>query len=140
MTADALLALGLLLSSASLLRVAGLPIGPGEICMVIWLLLTLAGAIRRTSGPLPPAFTRMLIFWAIFGTALSLGTLIGLATGEEYDPTWFMHDAIAYLLLAAVSCLSVIDPASGLRLRRVAWLLASLGNGLLTLQLASAWG
>src|SRR5438270_4843332 len=77
MTADALLALGLLLSSASLLRVAGVPIGPGEICIVIWLLLTLAGAVRRTSGPLPPAFTRMLIFWAIFGTALSLGTLTG---------------------------------------------------------------
>jgi hypothetical protein len=47
MTADAPLMLGLLLSSSSQLRVAGLPIGPGEICiescMVIWLLLMLAG-------------------------------------------------------------------------------------------------
>jgi hypothetical protein len=71
----------LLLSSSSQLRVAGLPIGPGEICMVIWLLLMLAGAAGQISGPLPPAFPRMLIFWAIFGTAQSLGTLTGLASG-----------------------------------------------------------
>jgi hypothetical protein len=140
MTADALLALGLLLSSSSQLRVAGLPIGPGEICMVIWLLLMLAGAIGRISSPLTPAFPRMLIFWAIFGTAQSVGTLTGLATGEDYDVSWFMHDAMAYVLLAAVSCMSVIDPTSGSRLRRVAWLLASVGNAWLALQLAGAWG
>jgi hypothetical protein len=140
MTTDVLLALGLLLSSASQLRIAGLPVGPGEVCLVIWLLLMLVGAVVRIGGPPPPAFTRMLIFWAVFGTALSVGTLTGLATGEDYDAVWFMHDAVAYLLLAAVSCLSVIDPASGLRLGRVAWLLASLGNALLALQLAGAWG
>jgi hypothetical protein len=140
MTADALLALGLLLCSASQFRVAGLPVGPGEVCLVIWLFLMLVGAVGRISGPSPPAFTRMLIFWAVFGTAQSVGTLTGLATGEDYDAVWFMHDAVAYLLLAAVSCMSVIDPASGRRLARVAWLLASLGNAFLALQLAGAWG
>jgi hypothetical protein len=84
MTADAPLALGLLLSSSSQLRVAGLPIGPGEICieicMVIWLLM-LAGAVGQISGPLPPAFPRMPIFGAIFGTVQSLGTLTDLASG-----------------------------------------------------------
>jgi O-antigen ligase len=46
---------------------------------------------------------------------------------------------MAYLLLAAVSCLSLVNSAAGPRLRRVAWLLISLGSVWLALQVGQAW-
>ncbi len=82
----------------------------------------------------------MLIFWSLFAVAQSLGTLTAFAIGDEHDPHWFLHDVMAYPLLAAVSCLSVIEPDAGPRLHRVAWLLSALGTPFLALQFANAWG
>jgi O-antigen ligase len=137
---DALLALGLLLATASQLRLGNLPIGPGELCLVIWLILMLGRALDRPGPPLTPALSRLLFFWTVFAFSLSLGFLTGLLIGQQYDPRWVLHDAMAYPLLAAVSCLSVVDPGAGPRLRRVAWLLITFGAASLALQVAAGWG
>jgi len=50
-----------------------------------------------------------------------------------------MHDVVAYLLLAVVSCLSMVEPGAGPRLRRVAWLLVILGTVGLALQVGQIW-
>jgi hypothetical protein len=140
MILDVLFAVGLLLSPASQLRIAGSPVGPGEICLLIWILLTLGREAARLGPPLTPALSRLLIFWFLFAAAQSLGTLTAHVVGDEHDPEWFLHDLMAYPLLAAVSCLSVIEPNAGPRLRRVAWLLCVLGTPILALQIAHAWG
>jgi hypothetical protein len=140
MTLDVLLAVGLLLSPASQLRLAGSPVGPGEICLLIWIVLTLGREAARLGPPLTPALSRLLVFWSLFATAQSLGMLTAHIIGDEHDPHWFLHDAMAYPLLAAVSCLSVIEPHARSRLHRVAWLLCALGTPFLGLQLANAWG
>ena len=140
MMADTLLALGLLLSTASQLRPTGFAIGPGEVCLVIWLVTMLGREAGRLGPTLTPALSRLLIFWALFALAQSLGTLTGLAIGDLHDPDLFLHDVMAYPILAAVSCMSVVEPGAGPRLRRVAWLLATLGTASLALQLADAWG
>lgn len=139
MIMDGLLALGLLLATASQLRVGGSPIGPGEICLVLWLILMLGREARRLGPPLTPALSRLLIFWAVFTVSQGLGTLMALASGEAFDPQWFLHDLMAYPLLAAVSCLSVVEPGAVRRLRRVAWLLTTIGAASLALQLANGW-
>ncbi len=139
MILDALFAAGLLLSPASQLRPAGSPVGPGEICLVIWIVLTLGREAARLGPPVTPALSRLLIFWLVFACAQSLGMLTAYVIGDEHDSRWFLHDVFAYPLLAAVSCLSVIEPHAGPRLRRVAWLLCALGTPLLALQLANAW-
>jgi hypothetical protein len=136
---DALLAVGLLLSTASQLRSPGLPIGPGEICLLIWVALMLSREAARLGPPLTPALSRLLTFWSLFVVALSLGTMMGVAIGDRHDPELFMHDVLAYPLIAAVSCLSVVQPGAGARLRRVAWLLATLGSACLAFQLILAW-
>src|SRR5258708_35930212 len=59
-----------------------------------------------------------------------------VAVGDSDDWGLFMHDVMAYPLLAAVSCLSV----AGSRLHRVARLLATLGAAWLALQVAAGWG
>jgi hypothetical protein len=140
MILDALLALGLLLSTASELRPMGAPLGPGEALLVIWALAMLFREADRLGAPLTPALCRLLIFWLLFAIALSFGTLAGYVLDDLHDPDLFFHDVMAYPLLAAVSCLSVTGPSPGLRLHRVAWLLVAFGSLALAVQIAIAWG
>ena len=140
MTLDVLLALGLLLSPSAQLRIADSSIGPGEICLLVWSGLTLGREVVRLGPPVTPALSRLLVFWLLFAIAQCLGTLTGYVIGDLHDASWFLHDIMAYPLLAVVSCLSVIGPDAELRLHRVAWLLCVLGSPWLALQLANAWG
>jgi hypothetical protein len=142
MMLNALLALGLLLSTAPQLRLAGSSTGPGEICLVIWLVVMFCREVARFGSPTPPspALSRLLLFWAFFAVAQSFGTLTGIFVGDVHDLGLFLHDVMAYFLLAALSCLCVVEPGAGPRLRQVAWLVAPLGAAFLGLQLAHAWG
>jgi hypothetical protein len=140
MIPDVLFALGLLLTPASQLRLAGFPVGPGEICLLIWIALLLGREAARRGPPLTPALSRLLIFWSFFTIAQSLGTLTAKLIGDRHDPEWFMHDVMAYPLLAAVSCLCLIGRHAGPRLRRITWLLCGLGTPVIGAQLADAWG
>lgn len=138
--ADTVLALGLLLSPSSQMRPGSSPIGPGEACLLVWLGLMLGREAVRLGPPLTAPLRRLLIFWALFAVALSLGTMTAFLLQDRHDPVWFAHDIMAYLLLAGVSCWSVVEPGAAFRLHRVAWLLISLGSLSLALQLADAWG
>jgi hypothetical protein len=53
---DVVLALGLLLTTASQLRVPGLPIGPGEVCLAIWILLMVFRETGRFGPPWPELY------------------------------------------------------------------------------------
>ena len=139
MLLDALLAFGLVVLTASQLRPAGLPIGPGEICLGLWAFLMLCREAYRLGPPLTPPLAKLLIFWLVFAIAQSVGTLTAAVIGDRHDPHLFMHDILAYPLVAAVSCLSVVEPGAGLRLRRVAWLVVVSGTVILALQVAQIW-
>lgn len=140
MILDVLFAFGLLLTPASQLRIAGLPVGPGEICLIIWVALTLGREVASSRFLLTPALSRLLLFWSLFTVAQSLGTLTAKIIGDEHDPEWFMHDVMAYPLLAAISCLSIVGPHPGVRLHRITWLLCGFGTPVVAAQLANAWG
>ncbi|HEX2673096.1 MAG TPA: hypothetical protein VHM25_19585, partial [Polyangiaceae bacterium] len=133
---DVLLTLGLLLSTSSQLRPEDSPVGPGEICLVLWVAAVLFRQVGRLGPALRPPLSKLLIFWMVFAIAQCVGTMAGFAIGDRHDSSLFLHDAMAYPLLAAVSCLSAIGP----RMHRVAWLVATLGAGWLALQLAFGWG
>ena len=136
---DLLLALGLVLSTASQLRVLGGVVGPGEMCLVAWLGLMLSREAGRLGPKMTPVLTRLLGFWLVFAVALGIGMVVGLATEEIHDTESALHDTISYILLAAVSCLCVVEPGAGVRLRRVAWLFVTCGTGSLVLLIANAW-
>lgn len=138
--ADALLALGLVLSLGSRLRPYGLPIGPGELCLVAWLFLMLGGGLEKRRPRLGWALSRMVTFWALFAVALGVGTITAYTIRDPHDPIWFKHDAFAYPLLAAISCLCVTEPDAGTRGECVSWWLILFGAPLLGLQLVLASG
>jgi hypothetical protein len=133
---DVLLTLGLLLSTASQLRPEGAPVGPGEICLAVWVLLALFREVARLGPTLTPPLSRLLIFWLVFTITQCIGTMTGFVIGDGHDSGLFMHDVMAYPLLAAVSCLSTASS----RLHRVAWLLATFSAAWLLLQVAFGYG
>lgn len=140
MLLDALLSIGLLLSTASQLRPEGASIGPGESCLAFWALLMLCREARRLGPPLTRPLSMLLIFWLVFAVTQCLGTMAAFVIGDRHDPDLFLHDVLAYPLLAAVSCLSVVEPGAEARLNRVAWLVVTLGAAVLALQVGKAWG
>src|ERR1051325_10492661 len=91
MLLDALLACGLVVSTASQLRPAGLPVGPGEICLGLWVLLMLWREVHRLGPPLSPPLTKLLIFWLVFTIAQSLGMMAAYVIGDRHDSHLFMH-------------------------------------------------
>jgi hypothetical protein len=134
---DVLLTLGLVLSTTSQLRwPVGAPVGPGEICLAVWVVLMLFREVGRLGPVLTPPLSRLLIFWLAFAVAQCVGTMAGFVVGDRHDSGLFMHDVMAYPLLAAISCLSVASS----RLYRVAWLVATLSAAWLALQVAFGWG
>ena len=137
---DLVLALGLVLSTASQLRLVGGVVGPGEIFLVLWLCLVLAREVGRLGPQMTPVLSRLLWFWLVFALALGVGMLVGLATEDIRDTGSAVHDTVSYILLATVSCLCVVEPGAGARMRRVAWLFVTCGTGSLVLLLANAWG
>jgi O-Antigen ligase len=140
MIRDLLLALGLVLSPASQLRLPGVPLGPGEVCFVLWVLSGLLSEATRVGPPFTPVFTRLFLYWVAFGSSLVIGTLMAMVIGDLHDPGLFMHDALAYPLLAAISLLLVVEPGSGLRLRRIAWFVVTIGAVVLALQAVHGLG
>jgi O-antigen ligase len=139
MIGNALLAFGIVLTTASQMRLPAVPLGVGEVCLVLW--LALASLRLVASGRIcnAKAVLRIGAFWAFFAFALSVGTCLALLR-HELDPDTMLHDAFAYLLVAAITCLiAATIPADG-SLRQIEWLLISFWSIALVFQLGIGWG
>jgi O-antigen ligase len=139
MIGNALLAFGIVLTTASQMRLPAVPLGVGEVCLVLW--LALASLRLVASGRIcnAKAVLRIGAFWAFFAFALSVGTCLALLR-HELDPDTMLHDAFAYLLVAAITCLiAATIPADG-SLRQTEWLLISFWSIALVFQLSIGWG
>jgi hypothetical protein len=137
---DSFYVLGMLLTTASQLRLGDSPFGLGEACLVLWIGLLAFHYLLTREIAMGPALVSLLRFWGLFTIALSLGTLVSLASGENFDSTWLLHDTLAYPLLAVVSCASVIEPGATARLRRAAWLMVLLGAIAMGILVAGGFG
>lgn len=138
MMGNALLAFGIVLTTATQLRLPGVPLGVGEICLVLWLGLIL---LRQLTGGRvfnEGALLRIGLFWACFAFGLSVGTCVALLRQElELDP---MHDTSAYLLVAALTCSITATMEADRALRQTLWLLLAFWNIALVLQISAGWG
>ena len=138
MIGNALLALGIVLTTASQLRPPSVPLGVGEVCLVLW--LALASLRLMASGRIynARALLRIGSFWICFAFALGVGTCLA-ALSQDLDLKTMLHDAFAYLLVAAITCLIAATMQADSSLRQTQWLLITFWNIALLLQLALGW-
>ena len=139
MMSNALLAFGIVLTTASQLRLPGVPLGVGEICLVLWLGLILMRQLTGGRVFNERAFLLVGLFWALFAFAMSVGTCVALLS-NELDLDTMLHDAIAYLLVAAITCSIAATMEADRALRQTLWLLLAFWNVALVLQISAGWG
>jgi hypothetical protein len=139
MIGSALLALGLVLGTASQLRLPGVPLGVGEVCLVLWLGLASLQVLTGSSVRNARALLWLGTFWVCFALIQSLGACLALLRPEIMDPTTVLHDTFAYLLVAATSCLVAATMKSDGALRQTQWFLIAFWNIALVVQLALGW-
>jgi len=132
-----ILALALVFTAATQFRLPGIPIGPGELGLVVWIVGFFLKTVVFGTQPVSRAVPALLSFWVAFALALSIGMMTAMATREAFDPELVVHDAIAYVLVAVLSCLCAATP---MRLRRVSWFVLIGGAVSLSLQLANGFG
>ncbi len=128
MLRDAILAVGLVFSTFSQLRFFNSPIGPGELCLLAWLGLTLCSSASRIDAPLSKASLRLITFWAIFLSGLSVGMMNAYVVGERNVQSLLIHDLLAYALVASTSLVAAFQHRAASRLRRTAWLAVIFGS------------
>ncbi len=137
---QSILALGLVISVATQLRAGGLPLGPGEMVLVVW--LCLAGLRQIVSRPLllNPALSYVLIFWFIMIVALCAGMIVGLLveTFQFYDGMF--RDTVAYAFVLAFSVTLALTLSDRAERYQVSWHMVLLGSLSLLLQIADGWG
>jgi hypothetical protein len=135
---DLILALSLLFTTASQLRLPDVPVGPGELGLVAWIAGTAYGILLSGLPSRARTAMALLAFWATFALALGAGMITAMATAERFEADLMLHDVVAYTLVAIVSCcLCAFPPA---RLRRICWMVAIGGAVSLSLQLANGIG
>jgi hypothetical protein len=139
MNRDDLLAVGLVLAMETQIRIGGLPFGLGELCLALWLILVVGSEANALAKP-TFAFWVMTTFWAFFVAAQSFGTVWGIVIGVEYDRELFLHDVIAYALLAPLSCLMVLKADAAMHLRRTACTIVIIGSTSLAVQFVQGQG
>jgi len=134
---DGILAIGLLFTTSSQFRVPGMPIGPGEMCLAVWIAGSLVQALVSGARLRSPVVLALMIFWGFFALAQCLGMMVALATGEAFEPGLVLHDTVAYPFVAAVSCLYAATPS---RSSRISWYVAAVGAASLAAQFANGIG
>lgn len=140
MIRDTLLATGVLFAAFTQLRLPGTPLGPGEICLFLWLAATAAGGVPGLTREMPRGVAPLAAFWVLFAVALCIGTMVAFVLDERNSKAHFVHDCVAYAMLAALSLLAVAQDDAAARLRRTAWLVVGIGSAALALMLAQAAG
>ena len=139
MIRDALLAAGVAMPYAVQLTIPGMPVGFGELFLSLWIMLSIGRLIAGGRLEAGPALIRVASFWLIMMFALGIGALVGYLTAVLYLSAP-LHDIMAYLLLASVTCLAAAEPDADRNLRRTAWWVLAIANACFAIQLGLGWG
>ena len=138
MTGNVLLAIGLVLTTASQLRLPAVPLGPGEVFILLWLGYASFRLVALDSIANPGALFTIGAFWFCFALALSIGTCI-VVLRQQLDASSMSHDTFAYLLVLVMSCLIVATMRPATDIRRTAWLVVGIWDVALIIQIAIGW-
>jgi len=104
MTAPRWLIVALILTTATQLRVAGLPVGPGEVMLLLWILHAGLRSVTQAGEPddTLPLIRPLAWFWLVNWVLLIVGLYFGYRRGI-LGVSKSMHDVPALVLMTAFS-------------------------------------
>jgi hypothetical protein len=139
MIRDALLALGVVMAYATQLSVPGLPIGYAELFLTLWIGLSIGRILAGGSVEASPALAQIAGFWLVLTFTLAVGATVGYLTAVLFLAP-VLHDTVAYVMLAGITCLAAAEPDAERRLRHVSWWVVAFANAGFVWQIGLAWG
>lgn len=98
---------GVALTPATQLRIPGLPIGPGELILTLWLVLTFLALVWRGVVELQPVSRGIVTFWTLALLLLLTGSVPAVI--HEYDLGNLFHDLLGYSLAAVICTLFAVE-------------------------------
>ena len=131
---------GLALYPSTQLRAGGLPVGPGEVLLLIWMGMAALRVGLLGEAVSNRALRRVHLFWLAMVVAQGIGMILGLVFEPFQDFKGIVHDVLAYALLISLGTLLSLDLVSEARRRRVIWTVVVVGSISLTLQMGSIFG
>lgn len=99
-------ALALVLTTATQLRWGNSPIGPGELMLVIWLIIVGFHILKQRRILLTSSLKLFIIFWSIILILLFSGWLVGLCQGV-FNVRAGIHNLLAYLFICLFTLIAV---------------------------------
>jgi hypothetical protein len=139
MIREPLLAGGIAMAYASQLEIPGAPFGYSELFLALWVMLSIGRVLAGGHLKATPALSILATFWLVLTFALGVGLIVGLLTIVRYLAAP-VHDMIAYMLLASVTCLLAADPNVDRHLRRTSWWVIAIANACFVFQLGLGFG
>lgn len=100
---------GVVLTTATQLRVGGGPIGPGEAMLLIWILHTIARVLIVRRHLISPLVKAVFLFWITSFIALSLGVAIATSAGIVASQADLQHNAQALIFASMFSLVFTIS-------------------------------
>lgn len=100
-------ALGIALTSATQLRMAGLPLGPGEMLLALWMAFVGFCLLRNVPFGYSAAFRPFLGYWLISAVILAAGSIVAIVLGKQ-DGRSAGHDTLAFAFIGPLTCLMAI--------------------------------
>lgn len=104
-------ALGVTLSGATQLRMQGLPVGPSEVILAVWLAFVAFLLLRGTKVATSRVYVVMGGYWLAQLAILGFGAAVALYA-RRFDSAGALHDGLAYAYIAVLStflCLRLAD-------------------------------
>ncbi len=130
------LAVGMLFATFTQLRPsADVALGFGEVLIVAWIGYMLIHNASRIDALVTPAVWRLSAFWLVFMIALCIGTMTAFVIDERNARGFFIHDLLAYSMMAVISLLAAFQARAAARMRQATWFLVLIGAAFLALQL-----
>src|SRR5688572_19993496 len=100
-------ALGVTLTSATQLRMEGLPLGPGEALLALWMAACGFLLLRGMDFSYSKAFRPFAVFWALSAALLLAGSLVAINLHKQ-DAETAQHDALAFAFVGLLTCMLAI--------------------------------
>lgn len=101
-------AMALVLTTATQLRWGDSPIGPGELMLVIWLIIAGFHILKQRRILLTSSSKLFIVFWSVILILLFAGWLVGLCQGV-FNVRAGIHNLVAYLFVCLFTLIAVSD-------------------------------
>ena len=99
-TSNVIFSIGIVLTTATQLRLINYPIGPGELLLLLWMVISIVSLLRSGRIFITPIAEILILFWVTSSILLFVGWLVAQNVGISDESSY--HTASSFLFTATL--------------------------------------